>query len=132
MFAIHVPTVTRRVAVPMSWARGHHVVIHLSREDPVEAGVLGLSGDRVDVLGAPAHSGNDAESESFSHRGLLCSIRLIGGTLTRPSGEISPPLPEPAVCGGLSARTRRLSRRLFLTLTIWADYSRRTVPRSAS
>src|SRR5262249_19893486 len=53
------------------------------REDPIEAGVLGLSGDRLDVLGAPAHSGNDAESEPFSHRGLLLIDPAVCGDCRR-------------------------------------------------
>jgi hypothetical protein len=52
---------------------GQHVVVHFGGEDRVESGVLRLARDRLHFAGGPANTGNDAESESFSHERLLSS-----------------------------------------------------------
>ena len=52
--------------------RGRHdIVVHLGREDRIEPCLLGFAGDRLDFAGAPADTGNDGESKSFGHWGLL-------------------------------------------------------------
>jgi hypothetical protein len=84
---------------PHELSRRHHVVVHLGREDRVEPGALRLAGNRLHVRGAPAHSRNHCEPESFSHRGLLSSY------LSRVMAR------APARCSGLFGEVRRFAGR---------------------
>src|SRR5215470_8920156 len=52
---------------------GHDVVVHLGGEDRVEACLLRLPRDGLDLTGAPAYAGDDCESEPIGHGGLLSS-----------------------------------------------------------
>src|SRR5712692_8401545 len=49
----------------------HDVVVHLGGEDGIEPRLLRFSRDGLNFVRAPADTGNDGESESFSHGSLL-------------------------------------------------------------
>src|SRR5262245_18862203 len=68
---------------------GQDVVVHLGGKDRVEACLLRLARDGLDLTGAPACTGNDCESEPISHGGLLSSE--AGGTLARGHPALRPP-----------------------------------------
>src|SRR5438477_10611462 len=60
--------------------RGRHdIVVTLGGEDRIEPCVLRLARDRLDLIGTPAHPGNNGQSESFRHWSLLselCSVEF--------------------------------------------------------
>ena len=67
---------------------GHHVVVDFGGEDRVEAGLLGLARDRLDLVGAPAHPGDHGQGESFCHRAVLslsASLAICDGDGFQPT-----------------------------------------------